>query len=83
LLSDVEILLVNKEEAQAIFGKFEPEELLMRAKNFVKVIESSRRLFDVVSLNFNLSGTAADGESTTDGSPVTFSLRTYYLPATN
>ena len=38
LLSDVEILLVNKEEAQAIFGKFEPEELLMRAKNFVKVI---------------------------------------------
>lgn len=52
-------------------------------KNFVKVIESSRRLFDVVSLNFNLSGTAADGESATDGSPVTFSLRTYYLPATN
>lgn len=52
-------------------------------KNFVKVIESSRRLFDVVTLNFNLNGTAADGESATDGSPVLFSLRTYYLPATN
>ena len=52
-------------------------------KNFVKVIESSRRLFDVVSLNFNLSGTAVEGEGATDGSPVTFSLRTYYLPATN
>ena len=38
LLNDVEILLLNKEEAQTLFGEFEPEELLLRAKNLVKVV---------------------------------------------
>ncbi|MDO4872168.1 MAG: carbohydrate kinase family protein [bacterium] len=37
LLEDVDVLLVNKEEAQILFGEFEPEELLLRAKNRVKV----------------------------------------------
>lgn len=37
LLEDVEVLLVNKQEAQAIFGEFECEELLIRAKNLVKI----------------------------------------------
>lgn len=38
LLNDVEILLLNKEEAQTLFGKFSPEELLLRTKNLVKVV---------------------------------------------
>lgn len=37
LLEDVEVLLVNKQEAQAIFGEYEGEELLIRARNLVKV----------------------------------------------
>ncbi|MBI5467120.1 MAG: hypothetical protein HY975_02810 [Candidatus Kerfeldbacteria bacterium] len=45
-------------------------------KNFLKVVESSQRLFDVVSLNF-----ATDSGSTTT-SDWTFVLRTYYLPET-
>ena len=38
LLNDVEALLLNKEEAQSLFGDFEPEELVLRAKNLVKII---------------------------------------------
>ena len=38
LLNDVEVLLLNKEEAQSLFGDFEPEELVLRAKNLVKII---------------------------------------------
>ena len=38
LLNDVEILLLNKEEAQSLFGEFEPEELVLRVKNLVKII---------------------------------------------
>ncbi|GEM_PF-2426689 len=49
-------------------------------KNFVRVIESSRRLFDVVSVGFDLTNTAA--ATGADGSPMTLRLRTYYLPAT-
>lgn len=51
-------------------------------KGFVAVVESSRRLFDIVSISFNLgvNSGATEGTATT-GSPITFSLRTYYLPA--
>ena len=38
LLNDVEVLLLNKEEAQSLFGDLEPEELVLRAKNLVKII---------------------------------------------
>lgn len=38
LLEDVEILLVNKEEAQILFGDFDCEELVLRALNLVKII---------------------------------------------
>lgn len=53
-------------------------------KAFVKVIETSRRLFDIIAINFNLANTTATGEGiSTEGSPITFSLRTYYLPNVN
>ena len=32
------INFINKEEAQSLFGDFEPEELVLRAKNLVKII---------------------------------------------
>lgn len=38
LLEDVEILIVNKEEAQKLFGEFECEELLIRSKNLVEIM---------------------------------------------
>lgn len=38
LLSDVEILIVNKQEAQILFGQHECEELVLRALNLVKII---------------------------------------------
>ena len=52
-------------------------------KNLASVIESSRRLFDVVSLGFDLANSSGS-ESTggVAGSPMTLRLRTYYLPAT-
>lgn len=45
-------------------------------KNFLRVVESSQRLFDVVSLNFT---TDTGSTSQTDWA---FVLRTYYLPET-
>lgn len=38
LLEDVAVLIVNKEEAQMLFGDFECEELILRALNLVKTI---------------------------------------------
>lgn len=50
-------------------------------KNLVAIIESSRRLFDVISINFNLSTNLGQAEGTAnEGSPISFTLRTYYLP---
>lgn len=51
-------------------------------KNLVQVIESSRRLFDVVSIGFDLNNAAGSDAVSNDGSPITLRLRTYYLPNT-
>ncbi len=51
-------------------------------KSFVSIIESSRRLFDIISINFNLSTNLGQAEGTAnEGSPISFTLRTYYLPS--
>lgn len=51
-------------------------------KNMLTKIESSRRLFDIVSLNFSAAVSTPTKSGTTTGSAAwTLVLRTYYLPA--
>lgn len=51
-------------------------------KALVRVIELSRRLFDVVSIDFDLSSGGESATTTGEGRPINLRLRTYYLPAT-
>ena len=48
-------------------------------KNFLSLIESSRRLFDVIQLSFTHGRTSENAATTGDYS---LTLRTYYLPTT-
>lgn len=55
-------------------------------KNLLATIESSRRLFDVISLSFSAPTTATDSTKvapTATGGSWTLVLRTYYLPVSS